>query len=170
MKKTIFIFLIISFALFATACESVQNQIKEETVEKVVGKILGENVDVTITSPTPDANEPDSTATNGIFEDIISNGKDSEITWPENIPSIVPRFEHDIQSKINTPNGVILDFGETEIELVEQYVYRLEEYLYETIREEISEKKFDASYRKDETLVNVYWYKNGIFSLLITWD
>jgi hypothetical protein len=169
MKKIIAIFLIAVFAFSLCSCESIRKQIKEETVEKIVGKILGEDVDVTIVSPSasPGDTSPEPTES-GLLGDIIESGQD--IPWPEDIPSNVPQASLKITNKIKTPNGVILDFGVTEVAAVSEYADILKQYKYEVIKEDITEKKFDASYRKDETLVNVYWYKDGSFSLMITWE
>jgi hypothetical protein len=168
MKKIIAILLSAVFALSLCSCESIRKQIKEETVEKIVGKIMGEEVDVTIVSPSASPGDAGPTPTgSGILEDIIESGED--IPWPEDIPSNVPQPGLKITNRIKTPNGVILDFGVSEAAPVAEYAGILKDYLYETIREDISDKKFDASYRKDETQVNVYWYKDGSFSLMITW-
>ncbi len=170
MKKIFILVLLLITIVSLCSCEDIQKQIKEESVEKIVGKIMGEEVDVTIISPTPDADasaEPDTTS--GIFNDIIKSDTDGDIEWPEDIPSLVPELSAAIKSRMKTPNGVILDYGEMDNQTAIQYSETLKSNSFDTIREDISEKKYDALYRKDEVSVTVYWYEGGSLSVMITW-
>ncbi len=170
MKKIVSIILIIILAGILCSCGDMQKQIKEESVEKIVSKIIGEEVDVHIISPTPDAQSTaQPTSSGGILDNIIKNGDDEEIVWPETIPSDVPKLNLTIKSSVKTPNGVILDFGEIDAQSAKDYAEVLKDKLYETVREEINEKKFDAQYKKENISVTVYWYQEGSLSLMITW-
>jgi hypothetical protein len=171
MKRIVTILIIISVLFSLTSCEHISENIKEESVEKIVGKILGEEVDVDIISPTPSESEttPEPSASGGILDGIIENDEDGEIDWPEDIPSDVPKADFVIKSKMKTPNGVILDFGEVEASAVIDYTDTLKNNHFEAEMEEISEKRIEASYNKSDISVKVYWYKDGDFSIMITW-
>jgi hypothetical protein len=171
MKKLILVSLIIISLASLCSCEAIQKQIKEESVEKIVGKIMGEEVDVTIISPTPDPNstaKPTSSA-GGILDDVIKSNEDGEIEWPNSIPEDVPKINLDIKSRVKTPNGVILDYGEMDSNAALDYSTFLSSSLFEVIREDKSDKKIESLYRKGDTFVTIYWYEGGSFSVMITW-
>ena len=171
MKKIVTILIIISVLFTLTSCEYISENIKEESVEKIVGKILGEEVDVNIISPTPSESEttPEPSSSGGILDGIIENNEEGEIDWPEEAPSEVPKADFVIKSKMKTPNGFILGFGEVEAAAVTDYTDTLKNNHFEADMEEISEKRIEASYYKGEILVKVYWYKDGDFSIMVTW-
>lgn len=174
MKKKLIILLAI-FIIF-TFCSCDNMDIKEDITETIVEKILGDNakVEITYQSPSPTVSPqatPQSTpdASSGVIKNTDSSNGDSS-TWPEEIPSIIPEINLEIINKMKTPNGIILDFGEVEKITAKQYTNRLKNSSYETIHEDIDEKKIDATYRKDETVAKIYWYKDGAFTLMLTWD
>ncbi len=171
MKKITAI-LIIIFVLFSlTSCEYISENIKEESVEKIVGKILGQEVDVEIISTTPSESEttPAPSSSDGLLDGIIENDEEGMINWPEDIPDDVPKADFTIKSKMKTPNGFILGFGEVGNDKVTDYTEVLKDNKFEAEMEEMSDKRIDASYSKDEISVKVYWYKDGDFSIMITW-
>ena len=171
MKKLTAILIIISVLFSLTSCEYISKNIKEESVEKIVGKILGEEVDVNIISPTPSEGDtaPEPSSSGGILDGIIENDEEGEIDWPEDIPTDVPKADFTIKSKMKTPNGFILGFGEVEAAAVTDYIDTLKNNSFEAEMEEISDKRIEASYNKDKTSVKVYWYKDGDFSIMVTW-
>ena len=171
MKKIIIIVLMLLMIFTLCSCDTIRENIKEEALENLIGKIMGEEVDITIKS-TADAVVSDTTPepTYGILDGLIEDGSEKDIEWPEDIPAIVPQTGLKITKKIKTPNGVILDFDSAVLSDVKNYTDILKQYSYETVREDISDKKFDAYYTKDKTSISVYWYSEGGFSLMITWD
>lgn len=182
MKKIFMFFILLFIITIFCSCDNIDNMdLKEDITETIVEKILGDNAQVEITYPSPSLiNTPQPTPvmndiedTNENSGDISNNTEDNEQendTWPKNIPSKIPRTSLEIVNKMKTPNGIILDFGEVEKIIAIQYTARLKNNGFDIIREEINDKKIDASYVKDEIDVKIYWYKDGAFTLMLTWD
>jgi hypothetical protein len=151
--------------------------IKEDITETIVEKVLGDNakVEITYISPTPintlqpTPEETEETTSNNVLVTDDTN-KVENGTWPKEIPSEVPMINLKLVNKMKTPNGIILDFGEVEKITVIQYSNRLKNDKYKTTREEIDDKKIEAIYEKNNIVANLSWYKDGAFTLMLTWD
>ena len=168
MKKAIIIIMILTLISICAGCEVVENygeKIKEDITEKLLENLLGDNAEVDITYPSA-SNSITPEASPGPSDELNTNN----ILWIDDIPSTVPVANLQIINTMKTPNGIILDFGEVDVLVVQEYMNELISLQFETIREDTSDKLIDSTYRKDETVVKVYWYINGSFTLMITWE
>lgn len=175
MKKLIIILISVFMLTILTACDEIGQQVKEDTAELLIEKLLGDNAKVVITyeSPSPQNTldiTPTTTSddTSGIIKST-QNEKTDNIIWQEDIPSQVPKISLKIESKLNTPNGVILNFGKTDKTVVNQYIKKLKELFFETINERINDKSIDVTYRIDDIIVKIYWYQDGSYIIMIIW-
>ena len=170
IKKTVLICLIIVCVIMLVACDGIEKQVREEAVIKLAKQILGDDAEISFsyhpTTPTPNASGTTDTSQNA----NSTPDPEGDLSWPDEIPSNVPQTGLDISKRIKTPNGYIIDFGEIDITQVNAYTEMLESFDYSVIKQEVTEKKIDAIYKKDETTINVYWYKDGVFSLMVTWQ
>ena len=168
MRKFIIFITVILLLLSLTGCDEYIHQIKEDATEKLLEKLIGDDVEVDIIYKS---SSPDTTPENDNTSGIIKSNQDVEQNnyWSDEIPAEIPKVDLIVVSKIKTPNGIIMDFGAADISFPKQYIEILKNSLYETINEEIKENLVDATYRKDDYLVKIYWYKDGLYSLMITW-
>ncbi|MCK5128872.1 MAG: hypothetical protein KAQ68_03390 [Clostridiales bacterium] len=165
MKRALVICISIVLLFSLTGCEEYRQQMKEDVTEKLLENLLGDGAQVDIIYPSmTNENNPQATPSN--TESSTSSNKQD---WPEDIPSEVPKVSSNIENVLKTPKGVILDFGEVEMDIVQTYNDELILYQYEKVREEISNKLVDATYEKGENTVKIYWYEGGSFTLMITW-
>ncbi len=168
MKKlTTIIFILILIFVFA-GCESINDykeKIKEDVTEKLLENLIGDNAEVDITYPSAsDSQTPQDTPapTDGQIENPNSD-------WPENIPAVVPVIDLEIENTMKIPKGIILDFGVVGVENVHGYIEVMRNSQFDIEKEDINDKYIDSTYKLEDVAVKIYWYKNGSYTLMITW-
>lgn len=157
MRKFIIILIAAVVAVSLIGCgKSVQERISEKIVEEVIEKSSEGNVDVDIDGDsvkieTKDGSmEIESDDDNVVVKDeegnvILAGGDEAE--WPDSLPATVPEFKGELDSFMTMDeSNVILVFNNVELEVIEEYVEKLEKAGY------TEQMKFDM----DESLMYTY--------------